>query len=117
MICSPGDLVLIPFPFSDLQATKKRPVLVLTSPDRHGDFICLAVTSVPQPSPNILIGSNQLLIGNLPKVSWVRVEKIFTLDHRLIIKGLGRLNNRTMRQILAVLCDQIGYESSDSAVF
>ena len=115
MICSPGDLVLIPFPFSDLQATKKRPVLVLTSPDRHGDFISLAVTSVPQPSPNILIDSTHLSTGSLPKISWVRVDKVFTLDHRLMIKELGRLNNRTMRQILAILCDQIGYKYAVSA--
>lgn len=110
MTCSRGDLVLIPFPFSDLQATKKRPVLALTSPDRHGDFICLAVTSVPRPSPNILIDTTNLSRGSLPKVSWVRVDKVFTLDHRLMIKELGRLNNGTLNRILAVLCDQIGYE-------
>ena len=44
MACKPGDLVLIPFPYSDLQSTKKRPVMVLTSPDRHEDFIGLATS-------------------------------------------------------------------------
>lgn len=48
MTCRPGDLVLIPFPYSDLNAAKKRPVLVLTAPDRHGDFIALAVTSAQE---------------------------------------------------------------------
>ena len=46
MICKPGDLVGIPFPYSDLTTKKRRPVLVLTAPDRHGDFMGLAVTSV-----------------------------------------------------------------------
>ncbi|ARJ64629.1 hypothetical protein WV31_02540 [Magnetospirillum sp. ME-1] len=45
-----GDLVLIPFPFSDLTAAKKPPVLVLTQPDAYGDFIALAVTSRLRPS-------------------------------------------------------------------
>ena len=48
MTCEPGDLVVIPYPYSDLSASKKRPVLVVTAPDRHGDFIALAVTSVEQ---------------------------------------------------------------------
>ena len=30
-----GDLVLISFPFSDLSAAKKRPLLMLTRPDRQ----------------------------------------------------------------------------------
>ena len=40
-----GDLLLVPFPFSDLSATKRRPVLALTEPDRYGDFIAIPVTS------------------------------------------------------------------------
>ena len=43
-----GDLLLVPFPFSDLSAAKRRPVLALTAADRHGDFIELPVTSRPQ---------------------------------------------------------------------
>jgi mRNA interferase MazF len=40
MSCKPGDLVGIPFPYSDLKAEKRRPVLVIAKEDRHGDFIC-----------------------------------------------------------------------------
>jgi mRNA interferase MazF len=43
-----GDLLLVPFPFSDLSATKRRPVLALTASDSYGDFIALPVTSRPQ---------------------------------------------------------------------
>jgi mRNA interferase MazF len=34
-----GDLLLVPFPFSDLSATKRRPVLALTALDEYGDFM------------------------------------------------------------------------------
>lgn len=46
MTCNPGDIVGLPFPFSDLASRKKRPVLVLTQADYQGDFMGLAITSV-----------------------------------------------------------------------
>lgn len=46
---SPGDLVGIPFPYSDLKTEKRRPVLVMTHLDRHGDFTLLLQKSrMPQ---------------------------------------------------------------------
>jgi hypothetical protein len=51
MTCKPGDLALIPFPYSDPTAYKKRPVLVLTGPDRHDDFI--APTGPPTASASL----------------------------------------------------------------
>lgn len=43
-----GDLLLVPFSFTDLSAAKRRPVLVITASDSYGDFIALPVTSRPQ---------------------------------------------------------------------
>jgi mRNA interferase MazF len=45
MTVQPGDIVLIPFPFSDLSTTKKRLVLAITMLDSRGDFTALAITS------------------------------------------------------------------------
>jgi mRNA interferase MazF len=42
-----GDLLLVPFPFTDLSATKRRPVLALTDADSYGDFVALPVTCAP----------------------------------------------------------------------
>ena len=78
MTCEPGDLALIPFPYSDLTAYKKRPVLALTGPDRHGDFIALAVTSVEQTEKGLSLTASDLCEGVLPKPSWIRLDKVFT---------------------------------------
>ena len=108
MHCKPGDLVFIPFPYSDIKTTKKRPVLVLTAPDRHGDFIGLAVTSVQMDEHAVRIESPDLLQGSLPKTSWIRVDKIFTLAQDSIVKPFGALTSAAMGKVLDRLCRGIG---------
>lgn len=109
MNCNPGDLLFIPFPYSDLRSTKKRPVLVLTAPDKHGDFIALAVTSVPTNEHAVQIDDRVLVTGALPRASWIRLDKIFTLSQGSIIKPLGALAPGTMQTILVRLCHRMGH--------
>ncbi len=43
-----GDVLLVPFPFTDQTGTKKRPAIVINSmtySHRHGDLILMAITS------------------------------------------------------------------------
>ena len=109
MTCSAYDLVLIPFPYADLRSSKKRPVLVLTAPDRHGDFIALAVTTVPQEEPAVPITSVDIVEGTLPKPSWIRVDKVFTLSSQNIIKPIGKIKSECAGVVLNGLCRIIGY--------
>jgi mRNA interferase MazF len=109
MACKPGDLVLIPFPFSDLQSTKKRPVLVLTPPDRHADFIGLAITSVEQHNAALQISPANLAQGVLPKPCWIRFDKVFTLSESSIVKAFGAVTPQTVQAVLQGLCSVVGY--------
>lgn len=65
MTFDPGNIVLIPFPFSDLKTGKKRPVLILTSLDNNGDFIALAVTSKSYHPGAIELSQENMLAGTL----------------------------------------------------
>src|SRR5277367_5587994 len=75
-----GELLLVPFPFTDPSAAKRRPVLALTVPDSYGDFIALPVTSRPQTEHGIALASTDLVRGHLPARSWIRADRIVTLN-------------------------------------
>jgi mRNA interferase MazF len=107
MTCRPGELVAIPFPYSDLSASKRRPVLVLTFPDRHGDFIGLAVTSVRAEESAIAVDDGCMVSGHIPKTSWVRCDKVFTLSGTSIVKSYGMLKRDVMDRVMAVVCDHL----------
>src|ERR1044072_4197368 len=91
-----GDLLLVPFPFTDLSANKRRPVLALTAPDRFGDFIALAVTSRPQIEHAMPITTADLVSGALPAASWIRTNRIVTLNISLVVKTVGRVSERAI---------------------
>lgn len=103
-----GSIVLLPFPFSDLSSQKKRPALVLTSPDSTGDFIALAITSRPTPFPAVAISNDDLLNGHLPKPSWIRADKVFTFNESLVVAHVGTLKSAILQQALHSVCDKIG---------
>jgi mRNA interferase MazF len=91
-----GDIVLIPVPFSDLSASKKRPVLVLSNTNYNTtkpDMIVVAITSnlIQQGIP---ISSSDMVTGQLPKPSVIRSDKVYTLDQSIVVKSIGHLSNK-----------------------
>ena len=108
MTLSPFELITINFPFSDLTKSKQRPVVVLSAPDQNGDFICLAVTSNPGHVDAIRIDQTDLKSGTLPKTSFVRSDKIYTLHTSLIRYRVGALIDSKAQSIKAAYCNKIG---------
>ena len=108
MNCKPGKLVGIPFPFSDLTTKKRRPVLVMTTPDKRGDFMGVAVTSVSTEESAIAINKESMTVGQLPKQSWVRCDKIFTLSATLAVRDYGTLSDDVFQKVKKMLCAYLG---------
>jgi mRNA interferase MazF len=103
-----GDLLLVPFPFSDLSATKRRPVLALTASDSYGDFIALPVTSRSQAEHGLPLAAADLVTGSLPAASWIRTNRIVTLNVSLVVKTVGRVSEQTVAAAIARFCAYIG---------
>ena len=96
MMFERGDLLLVPFPFTDLSAVKRRPVLAVTTADSYGDFVAIPITSRPQAEHGLPLAATDMLTGTLPAASWIRTNRIVTLNASLVVKNVGRISERTV---------------------
>ena len=103
-----GDLVLIPFPFTDLSSSKLRPALLVTNPDRDGDFIAAAVTSKAGHESSVPLNNADLSSGSLATASHIRADKLFTFQLRIVRKHIGSVKPGIVRSTLNVLCPVLG---------
>lgn len=89
-----GDVVVVPFPFTDRLSTKRRPALVVSSDSAFntpsGHIVLAMITSEKSAPWPLDVVVDNLDSAGLPAPSKIRM-KIFTLDQRLIIRKAGRL--------------------------
>jgi len=102
----PGQVVLVPFPFTDLSTSKQRPALVISSTlfnSSSPDLIVVAITShmsLKLTNYEHLLSATEQHEGGLPKPSLIKLGKIVTLDQRLIRRNLGQLSTSSTNHIL-----------------
>lgn len=85
-----GDIVLIPFPFTDLSGAKNRPAVILAS--GKNDITVAFITSQVQRQENHDVKIEASFLNGLKRDSLVRLEKLATLDRGLAIGKLGTLS-------------------------
>ena len=83
-----GDVVIIPFPFSDLSKAKKRPALVVASFDDE-IILCQITSSGVFDKYSINIDDKDFSNGRLNLSSVVRVNRIFTADKEIVLYKIG----------------------------
>jgi mRNA interferase MazF len=87
-------VVRVPFPFTDRDAAKNRPALVISDPAAFntpaGHSVMAMITSQANPPWPLDCTLTDLAAAGLPAPSRVRF-KLFTLDHRLVRGAIGRL--------------------------
>ena len=91
-----SDIVLIPFPFTDLHATKLRPATVVSVNRRHSDLIVAFVSSrgwsrIDAGEVAILPTHPEFEQTGLAAPSKIRTSKLVTLSTSLLRRWLGRL--------------------------
>lgn len=94
-----GDIVIIPFPFSDLSGAKRRPALVIA--DWGGDdlVLCQITSKSKNDGFEVELNSTGFTTGSLPVVSNIRPNKIFTAARPTILKTQGHITDTKYQEV------------------
>ncbi len=102
------DIVLIPFPYSDLTGSKQRPALIISNEkiNRSDDRICCLITTNSH-KDDLLINKTDFQNGNLPFKSFVKAHRIFTINEGIIKKRLCTINTRFHNKVISKINEYI----------
>lgn len=98
-----GDIVVVPFPFTDLSSSKRRPAFVISPDpfnDQSADVVVAAITSQLTNEHAVMIEPSDCVDGALPKTSVVKLAKVFTIHSTLVIKKLCALREEKLAGVL-----------------
>jgi mRNA interferase MazF len=102
------DVVVVPFPFTDIPASKRRPALVLSAAHSFntpvGHSAMAMITTAAHSSWALDVAISDLDAAGLKAPSIVRM-KLFTLDHNLVINSIGRLGDVDQDAVKGALRD------------
>ena len=105
------DVLVVPFPFTNRAAEKRRPAVVLTlraANAQTGHSVCAMITSADNaPWPHD-IQLTDLPSAGLPSPSVIRL-KWFTIDNRLILRRAGALAFRDRRSLTHLVRGVLGH--------
>jgi mRNA interferase MazF len=105
------EVVRVPFPFTDRNASKNRPALILSDAAAFntptGHSVMAMITSQSNPPWPLDCVLTDLAAAGLPAPSRVRF-KLFTLDHRLVRGAVGHLSAADVALVRAALSRLLG---------
>jgi mRNA interferase MazF len=105
-----GDLVLVPFPFTDQTASKRRPAVVISSAGLHAegiDLVIMAVTSQLRSESSLEVDVRAWKRAGLLGPSVIK-PVIATIERKLVIKNIGKLHGEDLDELRAALRRVIG---------
>lgn len=101
MIYKPFSIVVVPFPFTDANAQKKRPAIVISSElfQKHNQHISLMMVTTAKNSEWFGDYEIQDLKPTGLTVNSIIRQKIFTIDSRLVLKLIGKLATNDIKAV------------------
>ena len=108
MSYSQGDVVLVPFPFTNLTVTKTRPAIIVSNKivNNTYDVILAQITTQPVKSPwGLTISNSDVTVPFRPPYTSMNVHyrKIAVIEKSLIRTKITKLSNEKLEELLNLI--------------
>ena len=112
------EIVLVPFPYSDLSSVKRRPVLIISN-DKYNEqykdvLVCVITSKIYQDNYSVEISNEELEYGFLAEPSCIKAHKIFLVNKSLIIKKFSVLSKKCFFEVVHIINNLIKIESQQN---
>jgi mRNA interferase MazF len=95
-----GDVVIVPFPFSDLTQTKRRPALVVAGLSGEDLILCQITSQSVADEYAVSISAEDFSAGGLNQNSNVRPNRIFTASQSIIAYKAGEILPSKLAEVI-----------------
>ena len=102
-----GDVVVVPFPFSDLTQAQRRPALVISKLEGDDLILCQITSQSIKDNYALLLDDRDFETGSLNQPSNVRPNRIFTADSHIILYKVGNLTIKKRKEIIEKIVEII----------
>ncbi|MBW4540441.1 MAG: type II toxin-antitoxin system PemK/MazF family toxin [Myxacorys chilensis ATA2-1-KO14] len=100
-----GDVVVVPFPFSDLTQSKKRPAWVVAGLRGEDLILCQIISQSISDNYAIAVENSDFDLGSLRQSSNIRPNRLFTADQQIILSKVGRVKAEKLDEVIAKLIE------------
>lgn len=102
-----GDVVVVPFPFSDLTQAKRRPALIVSVLPGDDLILCQITSQMLKDSYAIPLQDDDFKSGSLKQPSNIRPNRIFTADKHIILYKIGTLETGKINAVIEKIIEII----------
>ncbi len=95
-----GDVVVVPFPFSDLTESKRRPALVIAPLEADDVILCQITGKSLGDKYSISLEDSDFQSGSLKQASNIRPNRLFTADSHIVLYRVGNLSPEKINTVI-----------------
>jgi mRNA interferase MazF len=100
-----GEVVVLPFPQTNLQAGKRRPALVVAGLDGDDLILCQITSQFRSDGHSIPLAIADFERGRLATDSFIRPNRLFTVEQSVILYAAGKVKDSKLREVRGKIRD------------